>query len=92
MQAITRDQFRERGVPFDSLTFTKHKEEVYADWAIDDSEKNCRALGAAGVRAFLHDAVHNQAVVGIPRVYSMGEFVDIVLAAAEGCVSVGRAA
>ena len=67
-------------IPFDSLHFSRDKREVEADWFIDDSVGNVSKLLAAGTEARLRDQPHNQTST-LPRVFSLSEFVDDVLAA-----------
>lgn len=49
------------------------------DYAIDDSPKNTRALHQAGVRAYLLSHHHNRETTDLPRIESVGEFVDLII-------------
>ena len=72
-------------VPHDSLTFTKDKVRAQEklgrfDYALDDGAHNFEALLENGIEAYLLDRPHNQDVeAGDWRVYSVGEFVDIIV-------------
>lgn len=84
IQMETRDWISTWNVPLDTLTFTKDKTSVKADFALDDGIHNYEALNAAGVACSLMDAVHNQHYEVPPgrRAYSVGQFADQVLWAA----------
>lgn len=84
IQAETRDWISNWNVPLDSLTFTKKKATIKADFALDDGIHNYEALNDAGVACSLMDAVHNQEYDVPPgrRAYSVGQFADQVLFAA----------
>ena len=80
IESITREQIRHHHIPMDSLTFSKDKTVVEADFALDDGYHNYTALNDAGVLVFLMDMPHNQAFEA-RRVHSAQEFADIVLGA-----------
>lgn len=76
------------GIPHDTLTFAQDKvaaqEEIGArfDFAIDDRFGTVEKLRADGVGAYLMHHGHNAQVETDLRVYTMDEFVDVVLAEA----------
>lgn len=76
----------EYAVPHKTLSFAKDKVAIQEDlgvrfnFAIDDGPHNFEALHAAGIDVRLLDRPHNQSFeVSLERVYTVDEFVDIVL-------------
>lgn len=67
------------GIPHDSLTFTKNKASVPADYALDDNAGNVTALRAVGVEAFLRTQDHNLSNTVLPRMADLTAFVGHVL-------------
>lgn len=76
------------GIPYTTLTFSKDKTVVPTDWFIDDNLENFEALVAAGTRAVLLNAPHNQPGLTSSgqtrychrrRVDTLEQFVDLVL-------------
>lgn len=88
VEALTREWVRLHNVSLDALAFTKDKggyvEENRITWALDDKPANCAAMLDAGATTFLMLAPHNQNVYGFPRVETVREFADIVIAAERG--------
>lgn len=82
---ITREQVEEWAVPHHSLTFTRDKASVPTDFFIDDNLRNYHALDSAGVEVYLLNRPWNAVdetkidTLGLRRVNTVDEFVDIIL-------------
>lgn len=80
IQAATVRWVAEHFIPHDTLTFSRDKTVVPADFAVDDNVGNYDALAAAGVVSFLVNQPWNQpADDGRRRVDSLAAFAAIIL-------------
>lgn len=94
IRAWTPEWAQEYAVPHASLTFARDKAmampEVLSlhgpdsakdcfDYALDDSPKNTRLLRDAGVAGYLLTHHHNRADTDLPRVPTVGDFVDLII-------------
>ena len=79
----TRDWLTAYSIPFDGLHFTSDKAKIDVDYFIDDQYENYLAMDGAGVVSFLRRQPWNEDRLAMngPAVYSIREYVNIVLGA-----------
>lgn len=82
IEAATHRWIGEWHIPYDSLTFSKDKTVVPADYAVDDNVSNYDALEKAGAVSFLVNRTWNEPHDdGRRRVDSLAAFAAIILGA-----------
>lgn len=75
----TESFYRNQGIEFDSITYSKDKTVVPVDVFIEDNLNNYDALEAAGIKAYLINRPYNVQKDSRRRVSSIKEFVSKVL-------------
>ncbi|MBM4469886.1 hypothetical protein GS982_20020 [Rhodococcus hoagii] len=81
-QEPTLAWLRENRVDYDTITFTSDKTFVNLDYMLDDRPSNVRALlSGTACDAYLRARPWNEQADGLPRVDSVGEYVQKVLTA-----------
>lgn len=70
---------QDHGMHFDTITFGRDKAVVDVDWFLDDKPENYEAMRMRGTASFLLDQPWNQSHDAPDRLYSLEEYVDLIL-------------
>lgn len=81
IRCLTHEQLEREKIPHDAITFTRKKGLIPCDYALDDSPEYLTDWADSCPNPYLLTVPHNYGYEGsIPRVGSLKEFVDRVLA------------